>query len=147
MRSRPGISADRIMRARAQLALAFCLSLTTGSVGAAVFNVAAGDTAGLIAAITTANGNGVANVINLGGGAYNLTIVDNTSLNGGANGLPAIINTLTINGGGATIARTGAPLFRVLQVGSATGTAGALTLNNVTISGGNPGQNPSRRPN
>ncbi len=140
MNSRLRIFADRLNRAHVQLALAFLLSLTSGSVAAVVFNVAAGDTAGLIAAITTANGNGLANVINLGGGSYNLTTVDNTSVTGGANGLPAIINTLTINGNGATIARTGAPLFRVFQVGSATGTAGALTLNNVTITGGNPGQ-------
>jgi hypothetical protein len=111
-----------------------------GSADAVVFNVAASDTAGLIAAITTANGNGVANVINLAGGSYNLTVADNTSANGGPNGLPAIINTLTINGNNSTIARTGAPLFRILQVGSSTGTAGALTINNLTITGGNPGQ-------
>lgn len=111
-----------------------------GSADAVVFNVAASDTAGLIAAITTANGNGVANVINLAGGSYNLTVADNTSATGGPNGLPAIINTLTINGNNSTIARTGAPLFRILQVGSSTGTAGALTINNLTITGGNPGQ-------
>ncbi|MDQ6922579.1 MAG: IPTL-CTERM sorting domain-containing protein [Pseudomonadota bacterium] len=118
-----------------------CLT-TSGSAWAAVFNVAAGDTAGLIAAITTANGNGVANVINLGGGTYNLTVADNTSVIAGPNGLPAITSTLTINGNGSTIARTGAPLFRILQVGSATGTVGALTLNNAIITGGNPGQTP-----
>ena len=140
MRSCLEILATRLDRARAQLALAFLLTLASGSVVAAVFNVAAGDTAGLIAAITTANGNGVPNVINLAGGTYSLATVDNTSVLAGPNGLPAIINTLTMNGNGATIARTGVPLFRVLQVGSATGTAGALTLNNVIITGGNPGQ-------
>jgi IPTL-CTERM motif len=121
-------------------ALASLCLMISCSAGAAVFNVAAGDTAGLIAAITSANGNGVPNVINLGGGTYNLTAVDNTSVNAGSNGLPVIINTLTINGNGSTIARTGVPLFRILQVGSATGTVGALTLNNVVITGGNPGQ-------
>jgi hypothetical protein len=105
-----------------------------------VFNVAASDTVGLIAAINTANGNGVANVINLAGGSYNLTVADNTSAIAGPNGLPAVTSTLTINGNGSTIARTGATSFRILQVGSATGTAGALTLNNVIVTGGNPGQ-------
>ncbi|MGH8714621.1 MAG: IPTL-CTERM sorting domain-containing protein [Casimicrobiaceae bacterium] len=117
--------------------------LTSRAAIAAVFNVAAGDTAGLIAAINTANGNGVANTINLAGGTYNLSAADNSTVAGGANGLPVIVSTLTIIGNGATIARTGAPLFRLFQVGSGTptsGTAGALTLNDVTLTGGNPGQ-------
>ena len=52
------------------------LLLTTAGLGvghAAIFPVAAGDVPGLIAAITSANGNGVADVINLAGGSYDLT--------------------------------------------------------------------------
>jgi hypothetical protein len=135
------VSARAAARAAWKFARLSLLWLTiSGSADAAVFSVAAGDTAGLIAAITTANGNGASNVINLAGGTYNLTVADNTSVNGGPNGLPTIINGLTINGNGATIARTGAPLFRIIQVGAASGTTGALTLNNATITGGNPGQ-------
>jgi len=141
MNSEVPVLARRVASTPAKFAALFLLCLMiSSSAGAAVFNVAAGDTAGLIAAITTANGNGVANVINLAGGTYNLAAVDNTSGIAGPNGLPAITSTLTINGNGSTIARTGAPLFRILQVGSATGTVGALTLGNVIITGGNPGQ-------
>ena len=98
---------------------------------AATLNVVAGDEGGLIAAITTANGNGEADVINLGGGSYDLTLADNTSADG-PNGLPVVTSDITINGNGATIRRTGVPTFRIFQVG----TAGALTLNAVTVSGG-----------
>lgn len=132
--------ARNVASARAKCALSLLCLTISGSAGAVVFNVAASDTAGLITAINTANGNGLTNVINLGGGSYNITVADNTSVLAGPNGLPAITSTLTINGNGSTIARTGAPLFRILQVGSATGTAGALTLDNIVITGGNPGQ-------
>jgi hypothetical protein len=111
--------------------LTVVLVAAAGVGNAAIINVAAGDTAGLIAAINTANGNGQTDVINLGGGSYDLTASDNTSPDG-ANGLPVITTDITINGTGATIRRTGAPTFRILEVG----TAGALTLNAVTVSGG-----------
>ena len=59
----------------------------------------------------------------------------------GGNGLPVIVNaatagTLTINGNGATIARSsagGTPSFRILDIAS----GGNLTLNNTVISNGN----------
>jgi hypothetical protein len=49
------------------------------------------------------------------------------------NGLPVITTDITINGSGATITRaSSAPSFRILAVSS----AGILTLNRLTISGG-----------
>jgi hypothetical protein len=67
---------------------------------------------------------------------YTLWAVDNTSANG-SNGLPVIVNhQLTINGRDAVIRRGAfAPRFRILEVG-ARPSAGNLTLNDVTISGG-----------
>ena len=67
-------------------------------------------------------------------GIYNLTLADHTTGSPSSSGLPAITGDLTINGHGSTIARSvGAapPFFRVLEV-----TAGSLTLNDLTISGG-----------
>jgi hypothetical protein len=103
---------------------------------AAIFNVADGDVAGLIAAINAANSNGQSDVINLAAnGTYTLTAVDNTT--NGANGLPLIVNDvigpdLTIHGNGATIKRSAnAPSFRIFQVSGA-----IVTLDNLTISGG-----------
>ena len=67
---------------------------------------------------------------------YTLRAVDNTSAYG-PNGLPVIVNhQLTINGRDAVIRRGAfAPRFRILEVGAGP-TAGNLTLNDVTISGG-----------
>ena len=102
---------------------------------AAVFNIADGDVAGLIAAINTANTNMQGDAINLAtNGTYTLTAADNAS-NGG-NGLPVILNDaqgpdLTIHGNGATIQRSAtAPSFRFLQIN------GAVTLDNITFKGG-----------
>jgi hypothetical protein len=51
----------------------------------------------------------------------------------GPNGLQSIISDITINGNGHTISRSGAaPDFRIFRVG----TSGDLTLNNLTITGG-----------
>ncbi|MEM8642878.1 MAG: CHAT domain-containing protein [Cyanobacteria bacterium P01_G01_bin.54] len=90
------------------------------------------DAATLIAHITTANGNGQADTINLANN-ITLTVVDNPT--DGANGLPSInaTDTLTINGMENTIARgAAAPDFRIFHVA-----AGAeLELNETTISGG-----------
>src|SRR5262249_11873878 len=66
----------------------------------AVFNVGAGDVAGLIADINTANSNGQNNIINLTASTYDLTAVNNFWY--GPDGLPAISSNLTINGNGAT---------------------------------------------
>ena len=90
----------------------------------ATFNIANGDVAGLISAITTANTNGQTDIINLAAnGMYTLTAVNYTSANPGQDGseaqrgFPNIANNvngldLTINGNGATIQRnTSAPEF------------------------------------
>jgi len=76
------------------------------------FTIANGDVTGLCAAITTSNGNGVANTINLAaGGTYTLTSAyatgtDLTTGQGYSTGLPPVSgnnNLLTINGNRATI--------------------------------------------
>ena len=61
---------------------------------------------------------------------YTLGTIDNTS--DGANGLPSITSTVTIQGGGATITRVVASSIRFFHVAS----IGNLTLNDVTLSGG-----------
>ncbi len=69
-----------------------------------VFNIAAGDTQGLINAMETANANGdSSNVINLTNSTYTLQTVNNNFY--GPNGLPYVGNNLTIHGNGATIER------------------------------------------
>jgi uncharacterized repeat protein (TIGR01451 family) len=105
---------------------------------AAVFNIADGDVAGLIAAINTANGNAQADVINLASdGTYILTAVNNTT--DGPNGLPAITgdsSALVINGNGATLRRqAGAPDLRFFWIG----TDANVTLNDVRLENGNAG--------
>jgi hypothetical protein len=123
------------------ISLVFCLSLFLSSVPGytAVFNVASGDVAGLIAAIKAANANDEQNTINLAPGTYTLTAIDNSRSAGDANGLPVITGTITINGGDAetTIIERALPLgafprFRIFDVA-----AGAtLTINQLSISGG-----------
>ncbi len=96
---------------------------------ATTFTVAAGDVPALVSAITTANGNGIDDAIDLAAGAtYDLTAPDN-----GLNGLPVVTSKIAINGNGATITRTGATAFRIFEVGA----GGDLTLDHVTLSGGN----------
>src|SRR5437016_12174056 len=89
--------------------------LYAGTAQAATYNVATGDVAGLIAAINSANSSPAPNTINLAtGGTYTLTTV-----NGSGTGLPVISNSMTINGNGATIQRSGAvgtPDFRIFFV-------------------------------
>src|SRR5262249_39359026 len=74
----------------------------------AIFNVAAGDVPGLIAALDKANKNGQVDIINLAPGApYTLTAPGPSPL-AGARGLTMLAdggNLLTLNGNGATIAR------------------------------------------
>src|SRR5437588_2709680 len=116
--------------------------LSAAAAQAAVFNIADGDVAGLKSAINTANSNGQDDTINLAtNGTYTLTAVDNTD--NGANGLPRILedlagqtsHSLTINGNGATIVRTGtAPDFRILAIYQPQGAAN-VTPNDLTISG------------
>lgn len=62
-------------------------------------SVGASDMAGLIAAITTANGSGTPHTICLAQSTYTLTTVNNST--NGANGLPSIASNITILGNGA----------------------------------------------
>jgi hypothetical protein len=128
----------------ARLLVFAILFAATGGLGvgrAATIPVGAGDVLGLIAAITTANGNGVADVIDLAGGFYDITASDDTTADG-PNGLPVITSDITINGHGATVRRTGAPAFRIVEVGS----GGLLTLSAVTVSGGSSVHDPPKSP-
>ncbi|TVQ32690.1 MAG: hypothetical protein EA376_04815 [Phycisphaeraceae bacterium] len=110
------------------------LLLFSGVARAGSVNVANGDTAGLIAAINTVLSDAELDTINLApDGAYVLTEVDNTF--SGANGLPQIYSTLTINGNGAEIRRSGAmgtPEFRFFFITA----LGDLTLNDLTLVNG-----------
>jgi len=98
---------------------------------AATFDVYC-NTNALIAAINEANANGVADVINLAlGCTYTLKAVDNDT--DCPNGLPSITSPITINGNGATIARSPAATeFRIFHVDD----FGTLTLRDLTITGG-----------
>ncbi len=78
-----------------------------------------------------------ADVIVLTPSTYTLTAVYTDKVGSffiGPTGLPPILSAVTIEGNGATIRRaSNAPEFRILLFG---GTAGRLTLNNLTIRGG-----------
>ena len=107
-----------------------------------------GDVPGLVAAIAQANAGGGPNIVALERGCvYTLTAVDNYWY--GPKGLPPIASTITIEGNGATIARSqaaGTPDFRLFFVGAdparaetlnyVSPGAGALTLSDVTLTGG-----------
>jgi hypothetical protein len=83
----------------------------------------------LIGAIDTANGTVGADTLNLASGCTYILVARDNALNG----LPVITTDITINGSGATITRaSSAPSFRILAVSS----AGILTLNRLTVSGG-----------
>lgn len=106
----------------------------------AVFNILPGDTAGLIAAVTTSNTNNEADVINLAVGAtYTFAQPANTAQ--GPFALPAIVfdtadtNTLTINGNGSTFNRTGVEEFRFILVSGSSGKT-TLDVNGVTFNNG-----------
>lgn len=111
------------------------LWLSTPPLGAATFTVANGDIAGLTTAITSANGNGQDDTIELAtSGTYTLT-----ARNNGLNGLPQVTpdggHKLTIHGNGATIERSsaaGIPAFRFLYVQSGAN----LTLSGLILSNG-----------
>ena len=130
------------MVSRVSLALlggAFLFWFALPAAQAAIFNIADGDVAAFASAITTANSNGEDDTINLAvKGTYTLTVADNNSVNGGANGLPVIANDpghlLTINGNGATIARSSAantPAFRIFKIAS-----GIVNISSVTVRNG-----------
>ncbi len=110
---------------------------TTASASPATFVPCSSGGAGLVAAITTANVAG--GTINLAPGCTyaltgpNLPINPNPMI--GANGLPTVMNQITINGANTTI--TGDPAstttFRIFEVD---GPGGNLTLQGLTITGG-----------
>ncbi|MFD8193775.1 right-handed parallel beta-helix repeat-containing protein [Streptomyces wuyuanensis] len=87
------------------------------------------DTEALIAAITEANTRTDRKLSLAGRCTYTLTV----NQGGSGNGLPRIVQPITIDGNGATITRDpGAPDFRILQIAD----GGDLDLSDVTISGG-----------
>jgi len=93
--------------------------------------VAAGDTAGLIVAISAANANPDPDLIVLEHGTYTLTAPNNTLY--GKNGLPVINTPIIICGNCATIERDpAAEAFRLFYVSA----AGNLTLYDLTLTGG-----------
>lgn len=107
------------------LALSF---LAPSSTDAAILN--ANDAVSLIAAINIANANPDFDTILLTDNII-LNAVDN--MTNGANGLPAIVNDVEINGQGFSINRNGgAPNFRFFYISS----DDHLTLRNMTLSGG-----------
>ncbi len=103
------------------------------AVAATNSSVACGDVygpKGLVAAINAANANGGGTISLAGGCTYTLTTRDNSD-----NGLPVVTSALTVNGNGATIARSqapGTPSFRIFD------NQGSLTLTVLTLTGGNP---------
>lgn len=124
--------------------LSFALSLTFAFVAshgavAATFDVAGGDTAGLINALEAANATPEADTVNLGAGSFVLTSAHNNA--SGPNGLPSITTDITLNGasraadGGITsvIERDAAgDAFRLLHVAA----TGVLRMNRVELRGG-----------
>ncbi len=95
------------------------------------FNIVAGDTAGLIAAINAANANTAPDTIILENGTYPLTAINNTSSNGN-NGLPVITTEIVIRGNDSTITRASVEQFRLFEVDA----TGKLTLQDMTLSNG-----------
>ncbi|MCB9851592.1 MAG: hypothetical protein H6819_00740 [Phycisphaerales bacterium] len=119
---------------RTSMALLVAIELVVAMPATAVtFDVADGDTDGLITAILQSNGNIYADTINLAaGGTYTLTAGYVNA--GGASGLPSITSAITINGNGALLQRDPAAAsdFRMLRVSL----SGNLTLNDLTIANG-----------
>jgi len=100
-----------------------------------------GGAAGLVAAIDAANASGGGGINLAGGCTYSLTSANNTDPALGSNGLPVITTPITINGSGSTIAGNNSN-FRIIAISGPAG--GSLTLNGVTVSGGNvSGQGPA----
>jgi CSLREA domain-containing protein len=77
-------------------------------------------------------GSGADTIVLQAGATYFLTAVDNVAPTFGANGLPIVVTSLTIQGNGATIARDpAAPDLRLLDI-----TAGTVALDALTLTGG-----------
>src|SRR3954451_7039997 len=130
------------MKQLSRSVLLLCALLVTAMVGhATVFNIVNGDVAAFKLAITTANGNGQDDTIELAAsGVYTLTARDSF-----LNGLPQLGadggHKLIIHGNGATIQRVpaiddSAHRFRIFETRSgANVTLTALTLTNGNLSG------------
>lgn len=110
----------------------------TDGAGAAI---ATGDECTLADAIHAANSDSAVGACPAGEGDDTITLtgdvllteIDNDSELTGANGLPVITSTITIEGDGFTVERAeDAPPFRIFMVDD----AGTLTLNNIIVSGG-----------
>lgn len=124
---------------RSALALAISGSVALGA-NAETITVLGGCT--LAAAISSANtdtrvggcrsGNGPDTIALLNGSVHTLTTADNVA--NGANGLPQITSTITINGNNSTIRRsaTASTTFRIFDIAD----SGDLTLNKVIVEGG-----------
>src|ERR1022692_943175 len=98
--------------------------------------IACNDVAGLVAAITAANGVGPSTIDLAPNCTYILTAVNNTPLFQGANGLPVVRKTVVLVGSNTTIERSSGANFRILEVAGASGNPASLTLQGVTVSGG-----------
>ena len=136
-----------VLGATAVVGLALCalIALWAGRSNAAInvfvsCNGPGGGPQGLINAIQEANADG--------GGTISLerhctyTLTNGPFENGrGQDGLPIIESAITIDGNGATVARAGgSPAFRLLEVSD--DPVGVLTLQDTTLRGGFPGENP-----
>jgi hypothetical protein len=115
----------------------------------AVFNIAPGDTAGLIAAVNACNINNEPDTIELAAGStYTYTLPADSYAGGDA--IPQIlrdsnsdVNTLTIHGNGATLQRSpvvGTPNFRLFSIGVFPNNV-AVSMSNLTLLNGNAGTN------
>ncbi|HEY3837209.1 MAG TPA: CSLREA domain-containing protein [Bryobacteraceae bacterium] len=121
---------------RSSYLLKLVLLLAVCEARGATFTIADGDVTNLKSALAITSVDGEDDTINLAAnGTYTLTAVDNVTANG-PNGLPAIEkdgHNLTINGNGATIARSttvGTPTFRILEV------VGNASINNLILQSG-----------
>lgn len=115
------------------LAMSTTLALADARVAyGAVFNVASGDEAGLVAAIDAANANGEADTINVAAGTYSLSTAETAFT-----ALPEITSAIAIVGAGAatTILDVTAQPLRIFRVTD----AGVLHLEGLTLSHGNLG--------
>lgn len=124
------------------LALALgCLLGPPSTANAATIQVPC-DVPALVNALDTANADAEADILELTPACtYALTAVNNTDAALGPNGLPVITSDITLNGNGAAISRDStAPQFRIFQVN----TGATLTLNDLTLRGGDPGANTHR---
>jgi hypothetical protein len=106
--------------------------LATAPAQASTGNTVPCKTQALIAAINAANGSGGARINLAPGCTYRLTAASSPNAMLGDTGLPAITGRITLNGFRTTIAGNDST-FRILMVTS----SGKLTLNGLTITGGN----------